>query len=93
MGWQKGKPRGARIPGSGRKAGTPNKNIQPLRDMILQALNEQPGGGVEYLKDMAQKNQASFSTLLGRVLPMAVTGAEGSGPLVIEIVKFGAKDA
>jgi hypothetical protein len=62
-----------------------------LRTMILQALKEQPGGGVAYLKRMAESNQASFSTLLGRVLPMAVTGADGEGPVVIEIVKFGEK--
>jgi hypothetical protein len=65
--------------------------MQPLREMILQALHEQPGGGVGYLSDLAVKNQTAFSSLLGRVLPMAVTGADGTGPVVIEIVKFGEK--
>jgi len=59
--------------------------------MILQALNEQQGGGVGYLKVLAKTNQTAFSSLLGRVLPMAVTGAGGTGPVVIEIVKFGEK--
>ena len=92
-GWPKGKPRGPRPPGAGRKKGTPNKNVQPLREVILEALNDQPGGAVGYLSLVAKTNQASFCSLLGRVLPMAVTGADGTGSLVIEIVKFGAKDA
>lgn len=91
MAWPKGKPRGKRVPGSGRKTGTPNKDMQPLREMILQALNEQPGGGVGYLKLQATTNAGAFISLLGRVLPMAVTGADGTGPVVIEIVKFGEK--
>jgi hypothetical protein len=89
MAWPKGKPR---PPGAGRKLGVPNKNTQALRDQILQALSEQPGGGVAYLRGLAQTNQSAFTSLLGRVLPMAVTGADGEGPLVIEIVKFRSED-
>jgi len=92
MGWPKGKPRGARIPGSGRKIGTPNKTTGTLRENILQALHEQPGGAVGYLKGLAQTNQSAFTGLLGRVLPMAMTGADGEGPVVIEIVKFRSED-
>ena len=92
MGWPKGKPRGSKPPSSGRKPGTPNKDTASLRDQILQALSEQPGGGVAYLKGLAASNQSAFCNLLGRVLPMAVTGADGEGPLVIEIVKFRSED-
>ena len=92
MAWPKGKKRGVRTPGSGRKAGTPNKDTKPLRDMILQALEDQSGGGVKYLTVQAKVNPGSFLTLLGKVLPMAVTGADGESPLVIEIVRFGEKN-
>ena len=91
MGWPKGKPRGSRTPGSGRKTGTPTGDTKDLRDMILQALYEQDGGGIAYLKRQAAGNPNAFLTLVGKVLPMAVTGADGAGPLVIEIVKFGEK--
>jgi len=88
VGWPKGKPR---PPGAGRRKGTPNKTTGDLRQMILQALNEQTGGGVGYLKNQARTNPSAFVGLLGKVLPMAVTGADGEGPVVIEIVRFGEK--
>lgn len=58
----------------GRKAGTPNKENKALREMILQALDEQPGGGVEYLKIQASDNPNAFMTLLGKVLPTTLAG-------------------
>lgn len=88
MPWPKGRPR---LAVSGRKKGTANKETKPLREMILQALTEQEGGGVAYLKRQAKTNPGSFVVLLGKVLPLAVTGADGTGPVVIEIVKFGEK--
>lgn len=75
---------GKGTPGPGRKAGVPNKNTQQLRDMILAALNEQPGGGVEYLKIQAVENPGPFMSLLGKVLPTQLTGESGS-PIVIQI--------
>lgn len=63
--------------GIGRKKGVPNKNTAQLRDMILQALNDQPGGGVAYLKIQAVENPGPFMTLLGKVLP---TQTQLSGP-------------
>lgn len=83
MAWPKGKPR---PPGVGRKKGSANKNTKELKDMILQALSE--AGGVEYLKKQAVDTPGPFLALIGKVLPMAVTGADG-GPVVVEIVKFG----
>ncbi len=61
----------------GRKKGTPNKMTGALKEMILQALDEQPGGGIGYLKLQAQENPNAFMSLLGRVLPMQVTGEDG----------------
>lgn len=61
--------------------------------MILQALDE--SGGVDYLKQRAIENPAAFMTLLGKVLPMQVTG-EGGGPVNvvgrIELVPLVADD-
>lgn len=62
--------------GMGRKKGVPNKITKELKEMILQALDE--SGGVEYLKDQAAANPASFMTLIGKVLPMTITGDSDS---------------
>ena len=49
--------------------------------MILGALSD--AGGREYLAQQAERNPVAFMTLIGKVLPMQVTGP-GSGPLIIE---------
>jgi len=69
-------------PGPGRPKGAQNKTTLALKDMILKALDD--AGGVSYLSDQASKNPAAFLTLVGKVLPMQVTG-EGGGPVAIEI--------
>ena len=92
MGWPKGKPRGSKPPSSGRKPGVPNKNTQELRNLILEALHDGPNGGLAYLVAQRDSNPTAFMALIGKVLPMAVTGADGQGPLVIEIVKFRSED-
>lgn len=68
----------------GRVKGTPNKVTASLKDMILQALDQQ--GGAEYLYRQADENPAAFMTLVGKVLPMQVTGAEG-GPIAFQEVR------
>lgn len=75
--------------GKGRPKGSVNKATKELKDMILQALDG--AGGVEYLQARANdpKTAAAFLGLVGKVLPMQVTG-EGGGPLVVEVVRFGA---
>lgn len=50
--------------------------------MILQALDEQPGGGISYLKVQAAENPNAFLSLLGKVLPMQVQG-DKDNPLYI----------
>jgi hypothetical protein len=68
----------------GRQKGTPNKVTAALKDMILTALDEaHEDGGVAYLKEQAAKNPTAFLTLVGKVLPMQVTGDRES-PLAIE---------
>jgi hypothetical protein len=51
-----------------------------LKDLILAALDK--AGGEEYLVEQAHKNPGAFMTLVGKVLPLAVTGNEG-GALII----------
>lgn len=63
----------------GRQKGSPNKITRQLKDIILQALDE--AGGVEYLKQTAIEHPAAFLTLVGKVLPLQVTG-DGGGPIV-----------
>ncbi len=67
-------------PGPGRPKGTPNKINAQLRDMILQALDG--AGGVEYLQKQADANPNAFLSLIGKVLPMQVSG-EGGGPVKV----------
>lgn len=67
--------------GPGRPKGTPNKLPAELKAMILQALER--SGGVDYLVKQANaKNPAPFMALVGKVLPLQVTG-EGGGPIEI----------
>lgn len=69
----------------GRQKGSPNKLTKQLKDMILEALDE--SGGVEYLKQTAIDHPTAFLTLVGKVLPLQVTGSDG-GPLIVQVVKF-----
>jgi len=71
---------GKRRKTGGRQKGTPNKATGELKAMILQALDGV--GGIDYLQARANdpKTAAAFMSLVGKVLPMQVTGASG-GPL------------
>ena len=62
----------------GRKKGTPNKLTGDVRAMILGALEDV--GGRKYLVTQAKQNPTAFLTLVGKVLPMQVTGKDG-GPI------------
>lgn len=81
-------------PGPGRPKGSQNKTTALLKDSILKAA-EQAGnkigddGLVSYLEVQATKNPGPFMSLLGKVLPMQVTGEDG-GALTVEIRKPGA---
>jgi hypothetical protein len=69
--------------GKGRVKGVPNKVTGALKDMVLQALAG--AGGVEYLQKQATENPTAFLTLVGKVLPLQVTG-DSDHPITI-IVK------
>lgn len=65
----------------GRKAGTPNKMTRELKEMILEALDK--AGGIEYLVKQADEKPVAFLGLVGKVLPLQVSG-EGGGPVQFE---------
>jgi hypothetical protein len=68
----------------GRQAGTPNKVTAKLKDMILTALDEaHEDGAVAYLKAQAAASPTAFLTLVGKVLPLQLTG-EDDGPIKME---------
>ncbi len=66
--------------GQGRPKGIPNKITGDLKAMILGALAE--GGGQAWLVEQMTVSPAAFLTLIGKVLPLQVTG-EGGGPVLI----------
>ena len=72
---------------TGRAKGTPNKTTALLKDAILKAA-ERAGnkvgddGMVSYLEVQAIENPGPFMALLGKVLPMQITG-DGGGSVVL----------
>jgi hypothetical protein len=63
--------------GKGRKKGVPNKTTALLKDAILKAAAEAGGkdGLIGYLRAQAKKaNAGPFLGLLGKILPMQVSG-------------------
>lgn len=72
----------------GRQKGTPNKATALLKDAILTAATEAGGeGGMEgYLRLQAVQNPGPFMSLLGKVLPMQITGEDG-GPVSVTWLK------
>lgn len=75
--------------GKGRPKGALNKTTSALKEAILQAAQavghdgKGKGGLQGYLQRVAQEDVKAFSSLLGKVLPLQVTG-EGGGPVVIQ---------
>jgi len=59
----------------GRVAGVPNKFNRDIKEMIIGALHEV--GGVHYLARQAEANPGPFLALVGKVLPLQVTGKDG----------------
>jgi hypothetical protein len=70
---------------AGRPKGTPNKLTADVKAAIIEAFER--AGGASYLLKIAESDPRTFCALLGKVLPMQVTGEDGR-PLIIEIVKF-----
>lgn len=72
----------------GRQKGTPNKISRDVKDAILDAFEEL--GGASYLVWLAKVEPTSFATLLGKVLPIQITGKDGAdfmpSGFIIEVV-------
>lgn len=74
---------------TGRQKGTPNKTTTVLKEAILLAAadvgdEDHNGQGLRgYLKHLARVEPKSYAGLLGRVIPLQVTG-EGGGALILK---------
>jgi hypothetical protein len=73
---------GGRRSGAGRKKGSPNKLTADVKAAIIAAFDEV--GGADYLKTVATTDPRTFCILLGRTLPLQVTGDAEGGPIRIE---------
>jgi len=79
--------RGGKRPGAGRPKGSLDKGNALIRELIVSALDEL--GGTAYLVDKAQSHPAAFLALIGRTMPLQVTG-DGGGAVQHAIrVTFG----
>lgn len=86
-----------RPPTSGRKPGTPNRTTRILKEAIILAAEQvgedKSGKGqlVGYLKRIAKYHPSEFCVLLGKVLPMQITGDNG-GPVKVTFSRDEAQD-
>jgi hypothetical protein len=83
---------------TGRAKGTPNKTTALLKDAIIKAAEAvgEDGKGkgdlMGYCKFLATAEPKAFAGLLGKVLPMQITG-DGDGAVVVEIRRYADQSA
>ena len=74
--------------GKGRPKGSPNRLTANLKEAILGAFDTV--GGPDYLVSVANSDPRTFCTLLGKVLPMQIAGADNEdgtpGEIVVRIL-------
>jgi hypothetical protein len=68
----------------GRTKGTPNRLTSDVKAMILGALTKV--GGEEYLVEQAAENPAAFLTLVGKVLPLQLSG-DADNPIEVNVTQ------
>lgn len=69
----------------GRTKGTPNKLTVKVKDAIAQAFDKV--GGVDYLVKLAKDDPKTFCMLVGKIIPLEVTGADG-GPIAVTEIRL-----
>jgi len=79
--------KGEKRPNQGRPKGSTNKQSELIRDMVATALNQ--SGGVDYLARVSESHPAAFLSLVGKVLPIQVTGEGGDAIKHSITVTFG----
>lgn len=62
--------------GAGRRKGVLNKFTRDLKEAVLNALEKL--GGEDYLVMLGKRERRAFANLLGKAMPLQVTGANGS---------------
>lgn len=82
---------------TGRAKGTPNKTTALLKEAIIKAAEatgedgKGKGSLTGYCKFLATSEPKAFAQLLGKVLPMQVTGADGAdglpGAIQINVIR------
>ncbi len=82
---------------TGRAKGTPNKTTALIKEAIIRAAEavseDMQGKGklTGYCKFLARTEPKAFAQLLGRILPLQVTGEDG-GALQVVVQKFTGDD-
>lgn len=61
--------------GGGSRKGVPNKDNADIKALVIGALHQV--GGVDYLAARALDQPVAFMGLIGRILPLQVTGKDG----------------
>jgi hypothetical protein len=79
-----------KVPGSGRKKGTPNAVTASVKEAVLAAFGRV--GGVEYLVAVAKSEPKVFIPLLGKCMPQVLQGDE-LRPLTVRIMRFERQEA
>lgn len=74
----------ANLRSGGGRAGKPSKVPQAIKEMIEHALHK--AGGVDYLTEQAHANPTAFMGLVGRVLPLQVSGSLGTEPGALHLL-------
>ena len=69
----------------GKPKGAVTKSTAAIKDMILMALDK--AGGADYLARQAEETPAAFMALVGKVLPLQLTGKDGGAMVFEKIVR------